>query len=338
MAKLNLKKILIVITCLISIAILVDKAIIPWIFDPVKKLEQATANRKKQINNLNKLKKQADQNRKYLAKLNTKSFANNTAEAIALMGEHLTKIIKQCKLNETEFSRRPFEPKAIVKNGPKPIGYIVSGAGSLKKVTDLLFLLQNDLHIKRIENIALSPISGTTNVRVNFQFISLVIGTKYGSFKSTNTLPDKPIIKSKSRDLYTGITKRALFLPYQKKAPRPPTQKKKPKSNRVPPPGPETYKVVSLSQWKGQQEIMIFNTIKNETKSYKLGDSLAGGKIVMIDYRQIPFPKKPDLLSQSRVILSIKNNYWAIERGNTMADIYKLTLEQLPQKLIKGKL
>jgi len=58
----------------------------------------------------------------------------------------------------------------------------------------------------------------------------------------------------------------------------------------------------------------------------------------MIDYRQIPFPKKPDLLSQSRVILSIKNNYWAIERGNTMADIYKLTLEQLPQKLIKGKL
>jgi len=339
MAKPTLKTILLTAICLAAITILIKNAIIPWMTDPIKKLEQATANRKKQINNLNKLKKTAEQHSKRLAKLNTTGFANSSAEAIAMMGEHITQIIKQSKLTETEFSRRPFEPRAIVKNGPKPIGYTVSGIGSVKKITDLLFLLQNDPHIQRVENVSLSPISGSTKVRVNFQFISLVIGTKYGEFKGTNSPPIRPKIKSEARDLYVGITKRALFQPYKKKAPTAPTPSSKPKTNRTPPPpGPESYKVVSLSQWKGQQEVMIYNTAKNETKSYKLGDNLAGGIIVMIDYRQLPFPNKPELLSQSRVIVSIKSNYWAIERGNTMADIYQLTPEQLPENLTKAEL
>ena len=139
--------------------------------------------------------------------------------------------------------------------------------------------------------------------------------------------------------LYSGITKRALFLPYEKKAstPLPPSNQPKTKTT-PPPPGPESYKVVSLSQWKGKQEVMIYNSIKKETKSYKLGDSLAGGTIVMIDYRQMPFPNKPDLLSQSRVIVLIKAKYWAIERGNTMADMYQLTLEQLPENIKNSQL
>ena len=60
---------------------------------------------------------------------------------------------------------------------------------------------------------------------------------------------------------------------------------------------------------RGEQEVMVFDTNKNKTKSYKLGDGLAGGTIVMIDYRQMPFPDKPALLSQSRVILSIKDDF-----------------------------
>jgi len=339
MAKPPLKTVLLTAVCLAAMTIVTKNAIISWMTDPIKKLEQATANRKKQINSLNNLKKNADQHSKRLAKLNTTSFANSSAEAIAMMGEHITQIIKQSKLTETEFSRRPFEPRAIVKNGPKPIGYTVSGIGSVKKITDLLFLLQNDPHIQRVENVSLSPISGSTKVRVNFQFISLVIGTKYGEFKGTNSPPINPKIKSEARDLYAGITKRALFLPYQKKAAPTPAPSSKSKTNNTPPPpGPESYKVVSLSQWKGKQEVMIYDKAKNVTKSYKLGDTLAGGTIVMIDYRQMPFPNKPELLSQSRVIVSIKTDYWAIERGNTIADIYQLTTEQLPKQLIKAQL
>lgn len=339
MAKPQLKTILLSSICLITIVIVINKAIIPWMSDPVRLLEQATANRKKQIKDLNSIKRKADLHRKKLAKLNTLGFADNYPEAIAKMGEHLTRIIKQSGLTETAFSRRPFEPRAIVKNGPKPIGYTVNGEGSTKKITDLLFLLQNDPHIQRVENISLSPISGSTNVRVNFQFISLVIGTKYGNFKGTNTPPEIPKIKSEARDLYSGITKRALFLPYEKKPSTPPPPSNQPKTKTTPPPpGPESYKVVSLSQWKGKQEVMIYNSIKKETKSYKLGDSLAGGTIVMIDYRQMPFPNKPELLSQSRVIVLIKAKYWAIERGNTVADMYQLTLDQLPENIKNSQL
>jgi len=49
----------------------------------------------------------------------------------------------------------------------------------------------------------------------------------------------------------------------------------------------------------------------------------------------MPFPKKPALLSQSRVILAIGEEFWAIERGNTLADKHKLVTEQLPEKLAK---
>ncbi len=80
---------------------------------------------------------------------------------------------------------------------------------------------------------------------------------------------------------------------------------------------------------------MILDFNRNKTTSYKLGDELAGGEIVMIDYRKMPFPKKPALLSQSRVILSIGEEYWAIERGNTLADKHKLAPQQLPKHLAK---
>ena len=80
---------------------------------------------------------------------------------------------------------------------------------------------------------------------------------------------------------------------------------------------------------------MVLDSNQNTTVNYKPGDDLAGGKIVMIDYRKMPFPKKPALLSQSRVILAIGEEYWAIERGNTLADGHKLATEQLPANLAK---
>jgi len=325
----------------LAAVIFITKAIVPWVVNPVKKWERDTTNRKKQINALQKIQNEAHLHKNRLTKLNTQGFADNTAEASAAMGEHITKLLRQSGLPETAFSRRPFEPRAIVRNGPKPIGYTINGQGSLKRVTDLLFLMQNDPHIQRIENISLSPVSGGTDVRLNFQFISLVIGTKYGKFTGTNSPPVFPKLDSEDRTLYTGITKRALFLPYQKKPPPPTPPPAKPKTEppvTQPPPGPETYKIVSLSEWKGEQEVMVYDTNKKKTRSYKPGDNLAGGKIVMIDYRQMPFPKKPTLLSQSRVIVSIGDDFWAIERGNTLADIHKLSVEQLPKHLAKRQL
>ena len=122
MGKPNLKTVLLVVIGLIAAAIFITKAMIPWVVNPVKKWEQQSINRIKDIKSLDNLKKKADAHRKALAKLNERGFASTSAEAVSSMGEHITRLIKQSGLSETAFSRRPFEPRAIVRNGPKPYG------------------------------------------------------------------------------------------------------------------------------------------------------------------------------------------------------------------------
>ncbi|MBC8242875.1 MAG: hypothetical protein H8E20_00650 [Verrucomicrobia bacterium] len=193
---------------------------------------------------------------------------------------------------------------------------------------------------QRVENITFLPVGGAAEVRIDFQFLSLVVGAAKLARQeqlTTREVRGETLI-SEERSLFAAITKRAFFLPYQKKPdppPQPPTSPKPTPPSVPPPPGPETYKIVSLSEWQGKPEIMVLDSNQNKTINYRLGDDLAGGKIVMIDYRKMPFPKKPALLSGSRVILAIGEEYWAIERGNTLADKHKLAPEQLPAGLAK---
>jgi hypothetical protein len=44
----------------------------------------------------------------------------------------------------------------------------------------------------------------------------------------------------------------------------------------------------------------------------------------------MPTPGRENVLSGSRVLLRIGNEYWAIERGGTFAQRHKLKPEQLP--------
>jgi hypothetical protein len=71
-----------------------------------------------------------------------------------------------------------------------------------------------------------------------------------------------------------------------------------------------------------------------KTRRYRVGDSLAGGTIICIDYREMPMPDS-FALSESRVILKIGNEFWAIERGKTLADKHKLEPQQLPREVAK---
>ena len=63
--------------------------------------------------------------------------------------------------------------------------------------------------------------------------------------------------------------------------------------------------------------------------------AMAGGTIVMIDYRPLPSPGNEVLKSFSRVIVKIGTEYWAIERGKTLAEKHRLTPTQLPAELSK---
>jgi hypothetical protein len=92
---------------------------------------------------------------------------------------------------------------------------------------------------------------------------------------------------------------------------------------------------VSLSEWQGVPEIHVRDLAAERTLRFKAGDALGGGTIVMVDYRPLPMPGKVGLLSHSRVILKIGSDYFAVERGQSLAEKYRLTPEQLPEGLAR---
>ena len=527
MARLSLKTILMSGMALVVAWVFISKAIVPWVYLPRDTAKSRVNTYESRVDKLEALKVLTENDEHYLAATSRNAFSMDKSEAISRMGVYLTETIKASGLSEDKFTRRPLKATQLAKNGATQIGYTVSGQGSLPKVIDLMFLLEqtpflprstiksytqqggrltlvtvkphsfekgqmvqlngafpvsrefpssyngvfrvintdtnpapmtltlalpnagkntptatksltsnsisanrkkkrnwltrlflgddskiepglagitkikgtkqtgNRLTIytkgnhlfntgdkvslqnltpsslnktgeitrdsaakfslllydeagayasattsrvipQRVENITMLPVDGGGEVRIDFQFLSLIVGpTKYTKQEPLKArVVQGETLGSEDRTLFAAITQRAFFLPYQKKPAPLPTPTATPPSAPTPP-GPETYKIVSLSEWKGQQEIMVLDSNQNKTASYKPGDELAGGKIVMIDYRKMPFPKKPALLSQSRVILIIGEDYWAIERGNTLADKHKLVPEQLPENLAK---
>ena len=68
---------------------------------------------------------------------------------------------------------------------------------------------------------------------------------------------------------------------------------------------------------------------------YRVGDELAGGTIAMVDYRSVPLPGNSLLQSHSRLILRLGEEFWAVERGGTLAEKRKLSANELPPQLAR---
>jgi hypothetical protein len=204
-------------------------------------------------------------------------------------------------------------------------------------VTDLLFLAQESPHLHRVEGISLTAAETPGRVRVRFRYLTLVVDPA-PPVEMTELEPARSLY-SPERKIYQGMVSRDLLRPYVKRPPSPPppggTQPPGTSPDRHAPPGPESFRIVSLSEWGGQPEVHVLNLVNQQTARFKPGDQLAGGVIAMIDYRPLPLPGDPVLKSFSRVILKIGSEYWAIERGKTLADKYRLTPEQLPEQLAR---
>jgi hypothetical protein len=97
------------------------------------------------------------------------------------------------------------------------------------------------------------------------------------------------------------------------------------------------FRVVSLSEWMGQPEVHVRDLTGQRTLRFKPGDTLAGGIIVCIDYRNLPSPGNDFLRSDSRVILRVGPDYFAVDRGRTLAEKYKMPTDQLPKELVQVK-
>lgn len=260
-----------------------------------------------------------------------RTFADQVDQASAKSGEMLTKQILLSGLRESDFSRMPVGPRRL--RGANEIGWSVQGQGPLGKVVNLLFMLQESPYAHRIENVTVSAGDTAGHVRVGFRFLTLVV--EAAPAVDLVPLPPKYTLDSPERRAYDGIVSRDLLRPYVKRD-RPPAAPAGESPSA--PSGPATLRVVSLSEWSGQPEVHVRDMTNQKTTRYRAGDSLAGGVIALVDYRPLPMPGNEGLKSFSRVILKVGNEYWAIERGQSLADKRPLRPEELPQGLAKVEL
>jgi hypothetical protein len=257
-----------------------------------------------------------------------RTFADQVDQASAKSGEMLTKQILRSGLRESDFSRMPTGPRKL--RGASEIGWSVQGQGKLEDVVDLVFLLQESPHLHRVEHLPLSAGDAPGQVRAGFRYLTLVVDP--APVVESIPLQAKFDLESPERKLYDGIVARDLLRPYVKKSPE--------KSGSNPdrpatPSGPAGLRIVSLTDWMGQPEVHVRDLTSQKTLRFKAGDELAGGTIVMVDYRPLPLPGNEALKSFSRVILKVGTEYWAIERGQTLADKYRLSPERWPEQLSK---
>ncbi len=218
--------------------------------------------------------------------------------------------------------------------------------GSLRQAVNMMYLLRNDPYLHRIEGLKVEPTKDRKEVELSFRYVTLVLSLrkneKLPTGDSTDPKPIPKLAESKQLLLYYGIAGRNLFRPYLAKPAPPPSPVVK--QDKPPRPGtPSTdwgkFKVVDLSQWGPEKDIRIENTQNKEQprfRLYNVGDSLAGGTIVMVDYRAMPKPNQPELLSFSRLILKIGGGYYAVELGGSLAEKHQLQGEDIPPSLRKG--
>lgn len=312
-------------------------AIRSFVLKPVLEVRRnITATREK----LDKIK--ADQRAFFAAEDNLKliaarTFADTVDQAAAKSGEILTRTIADARLAESEFTRSFFGPRKL--RGAQEIGWNVQGEGSLTNIVHLLYLLNDSPWVHRLEGLSVSPGTRPGDVRVTFSYLTLVLDP--APDVTRKDLSGKLTLDSPDRALLNPITARDFFRPYIKRPPQPPGSTPGAQPNPAVagpprPPGPEAFRIVSLSEWQGQPEIHVRDSAAQRTLRFKPGDEMAGGTIVMVDYRPLPVASLPGLLSHSRVILRIGSEYWAIERGRTFADKRRLGPAELPTPLARN--
>lgn len=275
-----------------------------------------------------------------LNKLALRTFSDDTGLASAALGKMMTQRLADTGLADSRFTRTPVGPNRV--RGAHQVGWSVQGDGPLKSVLDLMYLLERDPHVHRIENFSMAPGDRKGEVSVTFRFMTLVLDP--APIVTRKELKLTATTDSEERKLYEGIVKRDLLRPYVKRPPTPPMPPMPPATTTQPAvaeapkgPGPENFRVVSLSEWNGVPEVHVRDVAGGRTTRHAvgqmMGEGVGGGMVVRVDYRRMEVPGKGGLVSSSRVILKIGADFWAVESGQSLAEKRKMSLEELPAEL-----
>jgi hypothetical protein len=298
--------------------------------NPLKDLDrqaQAQRDRLHQINDERRAYFTAEDSLKSVVQ---RSFGRDADTASAEAGKMISDQIVRLGLQESEFSRLPVGPRKF--RGAQEVGWSVQGEGPLAKMLDLLFVLEQTPQVHRLEGLVISAGDRPGRVKTRFRYLTLVVDVILDVPKKELPLPCT--LDSPQRRYYDAIVQRDLLRPYVPRTDAPATADPAADSD-IENARPEMVKVVSLSEWQGVPEVQVCNLNNQKLARFKPGDDFLGGQIVRVDYRALPLPGKPELLSYSRVIVKIGSEYWAVEQGQTLDTKYQMAAEQLPPDLPK---
>jgi hypothetical protein len=222
------------------------------------------------------------------------------------------------------------------------LGRTIRVRGKLQHVVDFLYLLEQEPHLHRLDNISITPLPTTNEVDLQVRYLTLVVESKPSEKLLADRLPTTAPtdLEGASRKHFDAIVARDLFRPYIPRHAAPPPEPavaaappERPARSAAAAPSPTRFRVVGLPDWNGRYEVLVSDRATGNLRAYKVGDPLAGGTIAMVDYRPMPSPLNPQILSSSRVIVKVGPDYWAIELGQDVAQKHRLAREQLPEPL-----
>jgi hypothetical protein len=274
-----------------------------------------------------------------------RTYHDNLLRATVLLKARVDQLVRDAGLGQIPV--RPITGRAS-KNNYEEIGCTIQGRASLERLTHLLFLLTRDGHLHRLSNLTISqPQSGQREVPFALRYSTLVLHPKLPKTVKVPPRPAGPTTKEAKPDLnsperakYDVIARRHIFLPYVQlvRAPELPPRPPEPAPPEPVPPEPvgprhDQLVVTGLPAFGMKREVHVAMPGQDIEKPLKVGDRLPVGQIAMVDYRLLPMPGKPKIMSTGRVILKIGRNYWAVELGQTLGERRILRAKDLPDQL-----
>lgn len=270
-----------------------------------------------------------------LRDLAKKTLAHDDQRTSEILRARLVEVLKASGLSGENLSLRPVAGTRI-NNIYRELGWFVKVRGRLEQLVNYLYLLQSEPYLNKLDGPILQPIERSPEVELQFRYTTLILdplkGEKPPATQPIDALP-MANLASNQRTQYAGIMIRDLLRPYVPRNGQPQYHSPSHDHGQPSQSPDQRYLVAGLPSWGGQAEIMIKDLTTNQTQVLRVGDSLAGGKIIAVDYRSMPMPERPELRSGSRVILEIEDQYWAVELGQTLAKRRMLEQAQLPPEL-----
>ena len=246
---------------------------------------------------------------------------------------HLKTAAKRSGLDQGgNFSLTPFGGKTV-QGAYSTLGWTVQGRGNVTQVVDFLYLISRQTYLHRITGLTIGRIAKSRDLAVSLRYETLA-----PAIGKDIPLPAPPAagaarLDAPERKKYNVVVSRNMFRPHVLKPTKPdkPTTRPKPAPDPVDP----DLRVTSLMQVGPRLLISVRHDRTKVVKKYKQGDRLAGGVVVMVDYRTMPRPENRKKTSSCRLLLRMGKEYWAVELHDTLGNRWRMRADQVPKELSK---